>query len=293
MALNSHNDRKFRASSRLVSSVAFPNLLIEHRALTPARHESVTFESNEVSVLLAGRSFSSLAGNGVYRQAIIQPGMLRIKPVGTYETDSEIKSPVETLHIYLPPGLIEHSALADYDIDPAKTELAYTEFLWDPVLQRIAMGLHGILGREAEPTDRLYADGLRVALAGHLLGTYAIDRWQPPARTPEFDLKRLARVIDFIEAHFAEDITLARLAAESRLSEFHFSRLFRGATGVSPHRYVTMRRVQEAQNRLEHDQFSMVEIALETGFGSQANFIRVFRKSTGLTPGQYRDLHRR
>ena len=96
--------------------------------------------------------------------------------------------------------------------------------------------------------------------------------------------------LDFIEARFTENITLRDLAAQVHLSEFHFLRLFREATGLSPHRYITYRRVQEAQAHLQLNRSSLVEIALETGFGSQGNFIRVFRKATGFTPGQYRSL---
>ena len=61
-------------------------------------------------------------------------------------------------------------------------------------------------------------------------------------------------------------------------------------TGLSPHRYVTDRRVQAARHELARNRLSLVEIALEFGFGSQANFTRVFRKAASLTPGQYREL---
>ena len=59
---------------------------------------------------------------------------------------------------------------------------------------------------------------------------------------------------------------------------------------MSPHRYVTDRRVQAARHELARDRLSLVEIALAFGFGSQANFTRVFRKAASLTPGQYREL---
>ena len=97
-------------------------------------------------------------------------------------------------------------------------------------------------------------------------------------------------MLDFIEAHLASDISLDDLAAEACLSPFHFSRLFRKATGLSPCRYVTDRRIQAAQKMLAVDQSSLVQVALDTGFGSQGNFTRAFRKATGLTPGQYREL---
>jgi AraC family transcriptional regulator len=158
------------------------------------------------------------------------------------------------------------------------------------MLHQIALNIHNVAGRGLVRTDRLFVDGMQAALAAHLLGNYSIDRWRPPKKAPNIDAKRLKRVLDFIEEHFAENLTLRELAAEAHLSEFHFLRLFREATGLSPHRYVTYRRVQEAQAQLGLNRSSLVEIALEAGFGSQGNFIRVFRKATGLTPGQYRKL---
>lgn len=75
-------------------------------------------------------------------------------------------------------------------------------------------------------------------------------------------------------------------------STHHFSRLFRDATGLSPHRYVTSRRIEVARTRLERSDAPLCAIALDSGFGSQANFTRAFRKATGTTPGQYRSLQR-
>ena len=132
-----------------------------------------------------------------------------------------------------------------------------------------------------------------MALSAHLVGNYCIDRWQPSARAPSLDAKRLRRVLDFIEARLTDDISLDDLAREACLSPYHFSRLFHEATGRPPHRYLSERRVQEAQRMLRSKGSSITEIALDTGFGSQANFARTFRKIAGVTPSQYREFHRR
>jgi AraC family transcriptional regulator len=134
---------------------------------------------------------------------------------------------------------------------------------------------------------------MRTALAGHLIGNYAVDGRRPSARRPSLDAKRLKRVLDFVEARLAENVSLGDLAAEACLSPFHFLRLFRAATGLSPHRYVTSRRVQAAQAMLARDHASLVQVALDTGFSSQASFTRVFRQWTGMTPGQYREFRHR
>ncbi|WP_316237872.1 helix-turn-helix transcriptional regulator [Bradyrhizobium sp. SZCCHNR1015] len=78
--------------------------------------------------------------------------------------------------------------------------------------------------------------------------------------------------------------------AQACPSPDHFCRLFREATGLSAHRYVTDRRVQAARHELARSRVSLVEIALEFGFGSQANVTRLFCKAADLTPGQYLEL---
>lgn len=291
MILKAHGDRKYQSTtSRLVNVAGFSNLRVEHRFLDAGFQEPGVCVSNEVAFVLSGRAFAVQEGNGQTRRNFIQPGIACICPEGTNETTSGITSAIECLHIFLPPTLVQQSALEDYDIDPAKAELAYSGGLRDAMLHQIAMNIHSVAGRDVEQTDQLFLDGMQAALAAHLLRNYSIDRWSPPTKAPNIDAKRLERVLDFIEARFAENITLRDLAAEAHLSDFHFLRLFREATGLPPHRYVTYRRVQEAQRRLALNHSSLANIALETGFGSQGNFIRAFRNATGLTPGQYRAL---
>lgn len=102
------------------------------------------------------------------------------------------------------------------------------------------------------------------------------------------NVKRLRRVLEFIDARLADDISLRDLAAEACLSPFHFSRLFLGATGTTPHRYLTGRRVAAAKAMILCGETSLAQIAFDAGFGSQGSFTRAFRRIAGMTPGQYR-----
>ncbi len=287
MTLLVHHE-KYRGSPHLHAPLDWPDLRVEHRRLEPGSLAPVTFTCNSVVVALAGRTPASRTANGERQRAVIQPGMACIEPVGLDESEAEIASPIECLHIHVAPSLVGWSALADFDIDPDKARLAYAGGLRDPLLNQIALAFHGIMERGAEPIDQLLVDGMRSVLAWHLLSKYSLDRWQAAIPQPSLPYAKLKRVVDLIEARFAETITLHDMAAEAGLSDFHFSRLFHQATGLSPHRYVTERRVQAARARLAQGRSSLVEIALETGFGSQASFNRAFRKHAGLTPGQYR-----
>jgi AraC family transcriptional regulator len=287
----SQGDRKYRTSERVGGLVECSSLQVELRRFDPGWQVDLTLECTEIAVLLSGQSKIRWTGDGHRQEAIARPGVAWVCPAGVHESGVEILGTMpESLHIFLPPSLVGESALSNFDIDPARVQLAYAGGVPDPMVLQIGQLLRGLLNRQLEATDRLFLDGIQVALAAHLLGTYSSARWRPPARAPTIDPKRLKRVLDFIEARIAAEISLDDLAAEACLSPFHFSRMFRAATGLSPHRYVTERRIEAAKEKLRLAQSSLVDIALDTGFGSQSNFIRVFRKMTGVTPGQYRAL---
>jgi AraC family transcriptional regulator len=265
-------------------------LSVEHRRFEAGLQATPIPICTEVILLLSGGGMVCRTGNGEVQQSLARPGMSYLVPTGTQESHLELSDRMECLHLYLPPSLLDQSALADFDIDPAKVEIAYAHGLADQVLFHICSPLRDLLHRPREPTDALFVKGIQVALAAHLLGNYTIDRWRPPQKSPSLHPLRLQRVLEYIEAFFHLDLRFEDLAAEACLSPYHFSRLFREATGLSPHRYVIDRRIQAARHELARSHLSLAEIALAFGFGSQANFTRVFRKATGLTPGQYREL---
>lgn len=290
MTLATHGDQKYQNSEKLAAAADWPALSIEHRRFEAGRQETPVPICTEIVMLLSGGGMVCRAGNGEVQKSLARPGVSYLVPVGTQESHLELSDRMECLHLYLPPALLDQSALADFDVDPAKVQIAYAHGLTDQVLFHICAPLRDLLHRPRQPTDALFVEGIQIALAAHLLGHYTIDRWRPPEKSPSLDPRRLQRVLDHIEASLKADIRLDDMAAQACLSPFHFSRLFREATGLSPHRYVIDRRIQAARQELARNNLSLVEIALEFGFGSQANFTRVFRKATSLTPGQYREL---
>jgi AraC family transcriptional regulator len=290
--LRAHGDEKYQSSSLLGGAAEWDALRVEHRQIGPGAQNCVRPECTELVYILSGQAKVRRTGDGLKQEGIARPGTSWLVPAGTHETLLELDGSTECLMIFLPDKLLEASALADYGIDPDKTQLAYAGGFADTMLAQIGTALHGLLGRDTQPTDRIFADGLRTALAAHLIGNYTVDRWRPSARAPSLDAKRLQRVLDFMEARLADDISLDDLAREACLSPYHFSRLFHAATGMPPHRYLIERRIQAAQKMLLSQQSSMAEVALDAGFGSQASFARAFRKVTGVTASQYRELCR-
>lgn len=100
--------------------------------------------------------------------------------------------------------------------------------------------------------------------------------------------KRIQQVLDHIESDLSAPHSLAELAAIAGTSTYHFARMFRQATGRSPHQYVVERRLAHAKRRLSFSDDPIVEIALDCGFGSQSHMTDVFNKVLGTTPGALR-----
>lgn len=92
----------------------------------------------------------------------------------------------------------------------------------------------------------------------------------------------------FVEAHSRENISLQNIADASGVSPFHLTRTFATTIGVSLMRYVRARRLSEAAKLLVENGRNILEIALESGYGSHEAFTRAFREQFSLTPERFR-----
>jgi AraC-like DNA-binding protein len=109
-----------------------------------------------------------------------------------------------------------------------------------------------------------------------------------PLSLPQWRLKRVAA---FVDDNIDQPLLLSCLARASGLSRMHFAALFRRATGLRPHDYVTQRRIEHAKQLLTQSKAPIVQVALSVGFQSQAHFTTVFKRVAGTTPNRWRLLH--
>lgn len=96
------------------------------------------------------------------------------------------------------------------------------------------------------------------------------------------------RSLELLQARLSEDISLDELAAEARLSPFHFARMFKQSTGVPPRVYLTRLRMEKACELLERTELPITEIAHEVGYSSNQVLARVFIKHRHMSPSDYR-----
>lgn len=101
------------------------------------------------------------------------------------------------------------------------------------------------------------------------------------------DLTSETKIIcEYIETHYAQNITLNQLSELTSLSKYHLLRLFTRQKGISPYRYLETIRINQAKRRLEQG-ILPIEVASLTGFSDQSHFTNFFKKLIGLTPKQY------
>jgi transcriptional regulator GlxA family with amidase domain len=101
-------------------------------------------------------------------------------------------------------------------------------------------------------------------------------------------LRRLLRAKDRMDAASNEAWPVERLARVSHVSEAHFSRSFKQAFGLPPHRYLLTRRLERAKALLRDTELPILDIALQTGWNSLGTFGRVFRDVNGKSPSDWR-----
>jgi AraC family transcriptional regulator len=251
-----------------------------------------TQEDIEICVDVRGSgSVVTRRGGGFTDRTVAERGTIWVSPAGLQEECIDISDPLSgVLHIYLPP---KHFSPDSLGVDLGKSALAslrYETSFHDPLLAEIAYAIMSELQAQTS-AGRLLAETLASSLAARLVQNQLTrSRPQPlPCVGREgLDRRRLARVLDHIEANLEGDLAVDALASIACLSRFHFARAFKAAVGRSPHRYVSAKRLERAKTLLARSDRPLVDIALALDFSCQANFTRAFRQSTGRTPGQYR-----
>ena len=141
---------------------------------------------------------------------------------------------------------------------------------------------------EGHPNQRLYTESLAQALAVRML---SVDkREKPPSSSGStYGLPGhvLRRIVERMRC-FDSDLSLQALANESGYSRVHFVRMFRAATGSSPHNYLLNLKLERVRELLKNPSMSLIDIALDCGFSSHSHMSRAFHKFVGVTPSAYR-----
>jgi len=192
----------------------------------------------------------------------------------------------EVMHLYLGLPLIEQASRELLGEHAGAVRFRDISGARDARVTFVMQQLRTELVAERSPSA-LFVRSLAQALAVHLLRSYLSEN-QPGRRVNALQAYKLRKVTDAMSADLSAEFSLAKLARLAELSEYHFSRLFKRATGLSPSQYFIRLRMVRARHLLLETRLSVIDVGLEVGYSSPSHFSQVFRREVGVTPSEFR-----
>ncbi len=231
--------------------------------------EIICVESGEIILSSDSRRFSITAGN----IAVVFPGRIHFYESGPDKNNSGFI-------LLLGPKL-----LGEY-----KKELGAV-IPQCPVFP--AAGLHPDCLHAMETLRRGTKEGFRVQKAYAQL---FLCRMLPGARlvaAPPSSENVLYPLINYMEEHFRENISLEDAASALYINKYRLSGIFSRILGINFNDYLNSLRINLAMQLIDTSENSMTEIAFEVGFLNVRTFNRAFKKNTGITPSEYKKARRK
>lgn len=212
------------------------------------------------------------------------PDKLCVMPAG-HESNWVVNGTIRLAHLYVSEAQFALGCVRLLDREPRELQLQEATFLDDP---QQATRFRQLINLDwDEPGERLLASSLAHEIVDHaLLSQVGLRQGLRLKGGLAPSLRR--QLVDYIEAHLDQPITLGELALRCNLSEYHFARMFRASFGLPPHQYLLARRLHRACQLLRLGVMPLGEIALLCGFASASHFSNRFRQAVGATPGEYR-----
>jgi AraC family transcriptional regulator len=188
-------------------------------------------------------------------------------------------SVLRTIQVHVPRAAVDQAAAQLGGPAPDFEAMSASLSTGDPVAEHILRSLPA-----AHDTGDMYAESVAAFLSMHLL-TGGRGYTGPG---PEHAAVRTA--VALMHDRLADPLTLADMAAEAHLSVYHFIRVFRGATGETPHRFLTRLRIEQAQRLLADTSLTLAQIAERCGFSTPGTLSSAFLAHAGVRPSAYRKI---
>ena len=212
-------------------------------------------------------------------EATFRPGDIGLYPGGEYGNIAW-NGPTDTIHLYLDNQHLEE--LARRGMDLTHFNLSDRFRFEDKLLSQLGRQLLGAVHTQ-HALGLLYVESLTNALCYHLIEYHATyERRVTSGRRLAGSV--LARIDGYLEAYADQPVTLETLAGLANLSVFHFSRLFKLTTGMTPYHYVLSWKIRQARQLLRADNASVADVSDALGFASSAHFSVAFKRITGSSP---------
>ena len=176
----------------------------------------------------------------------------------------------------------EHVARVASDIGPARSALYFKESVLED--RRLASLLSSFHRHLANTASALRCESFLLDALQRLI-THHSDPRHTERRVGK-ERPAVGTACEYLQAHFAENVSLSKLAGLVSLSPYYFARAFEKETGLPPHAYLETVRIRKAREFLDRGH-TLVSAALLAGYVDQSHFTHRFKRFLGITPGQY------
>lgn len=225
---------------------------------------------------------------------VMEPGDIAIIPSGTVHSISSPEKGCRFVFMFEPnlfsqlPGfnyvlsLIPQPVLINYDTNP-QLYRAETALLWELVEHYWGNGLTKDLN--------IFSTMIRFFST---FGEHTANVIPPTINNSSKAgslVSRLSMVLDYLDTHYSENITLEEAANIACFSKFYFTRLFKQYTNQTFYDYLSTKRIKAAEQMLIIPNLPITEISLKAGFSNLSSFNRTFKRLKGCSPSEYRSLY--
>ena len=241
-----------------------------------------------VVLILSGTKVIESRTGRRWRRACYVPGRIAMTAPGRparLRWQCPSGEPQRALHLHVPGRIIADAAEQVWEADSSRVSMPDTLIADDPVVEQVMRALGDAAARRA---GDLYAESAAAFLAVHLVSRHA-GLGDVPQRGAE--ASRMRQAEQYMRDNLHTPTTLADIAGSVHLSQYHFLRLFKNATGEPPRSYLTRLRVERARDYLIGSRSTVGEIAELCGFTNAAHLTAAFRRLTGTSPTAFRRQH--
>ena len=280
------NGKRLPHELPLLSSVPFGwrGIVVEWHRLKPQEMPEHYVDGHGLAVSTGVNPISfGWKDRGRRREGQLDPGQFHLLTHGDLNAPRWLQT-FDELSLVLDRQFVADVAQCGLPAD--RVEFATQRSASDATIARYAEAFRSELQADSS-NGSLHAETLTVGLTLHLLSNYAIAKPKLPVPRGKLNSFQLRTVVDFIQAHLDQSVSLLTLSEQARVTPFHFARLFRATVGVPPHQFVLRQRIQKSLTLIKAGKLPLAQIAVESGFHDQPHFIRAFRRLIGTTPARY------
>ena len=266
------------------SSLDWNGFVVEHHQLPKGELPEHTILDHRLTITTGQTSIPfEFKENGRWHSVQLHPGSFSMQSHGDLGAPRWLKD-YEFLAIAIKPEF--YRKITAMEIEPAEVELITQRGKQDINMQSFSNLFHHELQHNGY-NGQLYGEVLSMAFAMYLLNNYSGGSkkiTEPKGKLHGIQLKNL---IDYVLCNLDKEISLDVLSAQVFLSPYHFAKIFKNTTRLSPHQFILKIRINKALEMIKLKSLSLTEIALVNGFYDQSHFTHSFKRVVGISPKKY------